>query len=373
MNQLKPSCIDFFCGAGGLSIGLHRAGFDIRFAFDADHDMVESYNSNEDIISPVARNYRVEDLTPSEIIKFSGLNRGECVLIAGGPPCQGFSIQRIGEDIDPRNNLALEFIKRITAIKPWFFLFENVPGLKGARGVKILKRILAKAEQEGYKCYMQFLDASDFGVSQRRKRLFIVGEKLPSRIARFKFPNPTTPDKASKRTVKMAIGMLPSPPLDGKDHPLYPYHRRDRLSKKNIERLKALRQGQGRENLPARLLANCHKISANRIGHRNVYGRMEWNEIAPTITARFDSFTRGKFGHPEDLRTISLREGAILQGFPLKYQFVGTKVSVARQIGNAVPPLLAEALGKSILQAYKEELLPSHTKKIIESPQLILR
>ena len=350
---------------------MHRAGFDIRFAFDADHDTVETYNSNMNIISPVARNYRIGDLAPNEIIKHSGLNSGECILIAGGPPCQGFSLQRIGEDSDPRNSLALEFIKRITAIKPWFFLFENVPGLKGIRGIKILKSVLAKAEQEGYKCHMQFLDASDFGIPQRRKRLFIVGERLPSGLSYFKFPNPTTPDKAAKRTVKMAIGMLPPPPLNGKDHPLYQYHRRDRLSKINIKRLKALLPGQSRENLPTRLLANCHKISSDRMGHRNVYGRMSWGEVAPTITARFDSFTRGKFGHPKELRSISLREGALLQGFPLKYQFVGTKVSVARQIGNAVPPLLAEALGKSILQAYKKELLTLRTKKNIEDSHLI--
>jgi DNA (cytosine-5)-methyltransferase 1 len=110
----------------------------------------------------------------------------------------------------------------------------------------------------------------------------------------------------------------------------------------------AITAGQGRVDLPDHLLAECHRVSANTIGHRNVYGRMAWDEVAPTITARFDSFTRGQFGHPDQVRSISLYEGSLLQTFPVDFKFIGTKVQVASQIGNAVPPALGLALGKSI-------------------------
>lgn len=104
------------------------------------------------------------------------------------------------------------------------------------------------------------------------------------------------------------------------------------------------------EHLPDELVADCHRVGADVIGHRNVYGRMEWDSVAPTITARFDSFTRGQFGHPEQDRSISLREGALLQSFPKDFLFAGSKVEVARQIGNAVPPMLARAMGQSLIQ-----------------------
>lgn len=130
-------------------------------------------------------------------------------------------------------------------------------------------------------------------------------------------------------------------------------HRRDRLSEINLKRIRALKPGQGREYLPKELLADCHKIDSSVIGYRNVYGRMAWDEVSPTITARFDSFTRGKFGHPEQDRSISLREGAMLQTFPKDFLFTGSKVDMARQIGNAVPPLLAKLIGTSIIDCYK--------------------
>jgi DNA (cytosine-5)-methyltransferase 1 len=118
----------------------------------------------------------------------------------------------------------------------------------------------------------------------------------------------------------------------------------------------ALKEGQARDNLPKHLLAECHKVSSDVIGHRNVYGRMRWDEVAPTITARFDSFTRGQFGHPDQLRSISLLEGALLQTFPEGYHFSGTKVDIARQIGNAVPPRFAAAIGRSIADAINYHL-----------------
>ena len=147
--------------------------------------------------------------------------------------------------------------------------------------------------------------------------------------------------------------MLPVPPADGSDHPEISLHRRDKLSKLNLQRIEAIKEGQGRDDLPPELLADCHKVDSSVIGYRNVYGRMSWDDVAPTITARFDSFTsRENFGHPDQPRSISLREGALLQTFPVDFMFTGNKVDIARQIGNAVPPVLAEQIGKSIIDAY---------------------
>ena len=169
----------------------------------------------------------------------------------------------------------------------------------------------------------------------------------------FQFPFPE-----SKRhfTVRDAIGHLPAPPMDGSDHPEIPNHRRDRLTEINKKRIKALKPGQGRDNLPEDLLVEAHKVSSSVIGHRNVYGRMDWDKVSPTITARFDSFTRGQFGHPEQTRSISLREGALLQTFPADFIFSGNKIEIARQIGNAVPPVLAEALGHQIIQCHQRKI-----------------
>jgi DNA (cytosine-5)-methyltransferase 1 len=224
---------------------------------------------------------------------------------------------------------------------------ENVPGITGRRGKEILEDAISFAAQNGYFIHRKILDAQDYGVPQRRKRLIIVGERIHDGESKFQFPEPFI----KKVTVRETISELPPPPIDGKDHEKFHLHRSDKLSKVNIERIKYLKQGQGREFLPERLLAECHKIDSSIIGHRNVYGRMNWDDVAPTITARFDSFTRGLFGHPEQNRSISLREGALLQTFPMDFNFCGTKVAVARQIGNAVPPKLALAIGKKIIES----------------------
>lgn len=181
--------------------------------------------------------------------------------------------------------------------------------------------------------------------------MFLVGERDDTGSS-YRFPEP----KCVRRTVRDAISFLPEPPLDGSPHPDHPLHRRDRLSEKNLARINALKEGQGRDCLPQDLLADCHKISSSVIGHRNVYGRMAWDDVAPTITARFDSFTRGQFGHPEQPRSITLQEGALLQTFPIDFSFTGSKVAIARQIGNAVPPRLAEFIGASIIDCYEKGL-----------------
>jgi len=342
------TCIDGFSGAGGLSLGLSKAGFNMLYSFDIDEKSVETQNLNKKYFKHRVDKLDIRDLNPEKLMSELGLKKGELTLFAGGPPCQGFSIQRIGSDKDERNNFVFLFVEKIIAFKPKFFLLENVPGINGKRGREYLESALEFAGKNGYHIHKRILDAQDYSVPQRRKRMIIVGERIDDKTSlNFSYPS----EYKDKTTVREAISHLPKPPKDGSDYQGIVHHRSDKLSKLNLERIRYVKEGQGMSYLPERLLADCHKVGADKIGHRNVYGRMSWDDVSPTITARFDSFTRGMFGHPEQDRSISLREGAILQTFPSDFNFCGNKVDIARQIGNAVPVKLAEAVGKEIIKA----------------------
>ena len=348
-NATKFTCIDSFCGAGGLGLGLKQAGYNILLSFDIDQICIDTINANKKYFGHPAESADISDMLNGELLKKCNLERGELFLLAGGPPCQGFSIQRRGSDIDKRNELVLKYGKLIEELYPMYFVMENVTGIAGKRGKTILQQLIEDVEKIGYTVHIKLLDAQDYGVPQRRKRYFIVGERKDLG-EHYEYPHPLD----YRRTVRDIIGDLPSPPDDGTDHPDISLHRRDRLSPLNLKRMKSLKEGQGRDDLPMELRADCHKIDSSVIGFRNVYGRMIWDDVAPTITARFDSFTRGQFGHPVQNRSISLREGALLQCFPMDFVFTGNKVDIARQIGNAVPPLLAKQIGKSIIECYRK-------------------
>lgn len=345
---MQYTCIDSFSGAGGLGFGLVKAGLNILFSFDIDPQCIETINANKKYFNHKAEAQDITDMLGGVLLKKCGLQRGELFLLAGGPPCQGFSVQRRGADIDIRNELVLKYGQLVDELYPAFFVMENVLGIAGKRGKTILQTLIESVEAIGYNVSVALLDAQNYGVPQRRKRYIIVGERK-NVGANYSYPREVDRIK----TVRDTIGNLPIPPMDGSDHPEIPLHRRDRLSPLNLRRINAIKEGEGRDSLPPELLADCHKIDSSVIGYRNVYGRMAWDDVAPTITARFDSFTRGKFGHPDQPRSITLREGALLQTFPKDFTFTGTKVEIARQIGNAVPPVLAEAVGRSIIECYE--------------------
>ena len=351
MSNFKA--IDAFCGAGGLSLGLIQAGFEVVFSFDNDPICIGTLNANKKYHKNHFRHKNVKDLLNGEILKETNLLRGSLDLLAGGPPCQGFSIQRTqGGDNDDRNLLVDDYGDLIIELLPKVFLLENVPGIGGKRGKEILEKFKNKMLLHNYECYEKILNAKDYGVPQRRKRYILVGIQ---KICNINFSWPHKNNNQTK-TVRECIAHLPPAPNDGSTHPDYPMHRADKLSTKNLERIRTIVAGQAREDLPEKLLTNCHRLSSSKIGHRNVYGRMVWDDVSPTITAKFDSFTRGKFGHPEQDRSISLLEGSLLQTFPEDYIFLGNKVEAARQIGNAVPPLMGKAIGLAIIRALKNEL-----------------
>lgn len=351
----KYNIIDLFSGAGGLSLGLSWSGFNIQGAIDSDEDAVKTYMRN---FAHSIFNRDIRELSAQQMEHLFKIDLNNVDVLVGGPPCQGFSIQRRGEDKDPRNQLVLEFVRFIKSIKPPMFLMENVPGLVNKRGKEVLNLLKKFAEESNYKLHIATLNASEFAVPQTRRRVFIVGEKLIDNKAFFEFP---IGKAESKRTVRQAFEGLPSPPLDFTEHPKFPNHKRGRTSELNQLRISYVPQGKGREYIPYELQLECHKnLSVEKGGHRYVYGRLAWDDPAGTITARFDSFTRGKFAHPEENRTITLREGARLQTFPDDFVFEGTKVSVARQIGNAVPPLLGMILGDSLKEALNKRRRYEH-------------
>ena len=337
--------IDLFSGAGGFTVGLERAGLRVVSAVDDWTPAVRTYNAN---FSQPCVQADVCTLVDEELEKWLP----DCAVdvIVGGPPCQGFSLQR-GSNVksDRRNELVFEFARVVNAIRPRLFVMENVPGILGRRSEPVVAELRSRFARSGYIVRHAVLNAVDFGVAQFRRRVFFVGKRADAALT-FAFPGPTHARK-DHLTVKDAIGNLPSPPTDFVPMVSDVLHRRTRLSKQNLDRLALIPPGGGFEDLPADLRAQCHQAGAAKIGRRSVYGRLAEDRPAGTITARFDSFTRGRFGHPWEDRNISLREGARLQGFDDNHVFVGTQEEIAAQIGNAVPPPVGEALGLSLVSA----------------------
>lgn len=342
MNQSdRPIAIDCFAGCGGLSYGLLKAGFDVRFAFDHTPEAVQTYEAN---IGRHVLESEVEDIHAPMIRKYLPKN-GRCDLIAGGPPCQGFSVQRRGPKHDDRNDLILTFLEIVNDLQPNLFLMENVSALAGPRGEKYLEKFVSQATSMGYITHVKVLNALDYGVPQNRRRLFVVGERGVDREY-FAFPKPTH-ELERHTNVRDAIGDLPAPDVESG----VANHAPDNISELNRLRISYVPPGGGRDDIPESLRLPCHKLGSDKIGHRGVYGRLHWDKPSGTITTKCNSFTRGRFAHPEQNRNITMREAARLQSFPDEFVFCGTKVAVAHQVGNAVPPLLATAVGKAVLDA----------------------
>ncbi len=338
-SRSRPTAIDLFAGAGGLSLGLLQSGFDVRLALDNDPDAVTTYRYNlgSHVIMSAA-----QDISFAQILRRSRLRAGECDLLVGGPPCQGFSSQGRGRKLDDRNSLVGWFAQAVKHIRPKAFLLENVPYLAGKRGESVLRAFLAEVEACGYRITQGIVDASNFEVSQRRQRFIVIG-----------FAGDLGNDYSlplgsgnSVKNVRDAIGNLPSPQLQS-EHSEYANHVASAISEINRLRISFVPEGGGWQDIPSHLQLDCHTKHRGH-GHLDVYGRLRWSEPAMTITAHSDSFSRGRYAHPSEDRPLTGRELASLQSFPRWFGFCADKKSVARLVGNAVPPLLAKALIKSI-------------------------
>ena len=227
-----PKAIDIFSGAGGLSLGLRDAGFEIAAALDSDAAAAKTYRANlgEHIIEA-----SIDDVAPEGLLELARMVPGACDVLAGGPPCQGFSVQRRGDDNDLRNHLVLRYLEFVEAIQPKFFLMENVRGLMSKRGKPYFNQMLTRTQELGYVVRVAKLNAADFGVPQERIRVVMVGERSSTGRGTFGFPEPLLSQR-DYRTVRATIGDLPTPPEDGSPHSKYPLHFREaRLSATNLK------------------------------------------------------------------------------------------------------------------------------------------
>lgn len=353
----RPTLIDLFSGCGGASLGFKEAGFKIVAAVDIDRSACETYEMNVGI-QPIEGDIR--KITGEQILKRAGLKRGEVDVVVGCPPCQGFSSLRRtkkGDSPDRRDDLLMVFAQRIIEIFPRIAIFENVPGIMRGRGKTFVREFIKHLEEHGYFPIGKLFDAANLGVPQHRKRLILllvreeaIGDELLPLLPR---ETHTDPHRAEKEgllpwmTVERAIADLP--PLEsGEKDPTIPLHEASDHKEKTLRIIRNVpKNGGSRKDLPKHLWLPCHKKLDGR-GAESVYGRMNWREPSPTITSRCIVPACGRFIHPEQDRAITPREAARLQSFDDDCSFLGTKESITWQIGNAMPPTLATAIGKAI-------------------------
>jgi DNA (cytosine-5)-methyltransferase 1 len=334
-SKTKPTAIDLFCGCGGLSLGLRKAGFSVVAGVDADALASSTYRMNHKSALVVEED--IGRVDPKELMAELDLSPGDLGLLAGCPPCQGFSTLRTlngGRDIDdPMNDLIFQFSRFISCFRPKTIMIENVPGLASdPRLVSFSKSIAAM----GYKYRFQVFDAADYGVPQRRRRMILLAA-LAER--------PEFSDASRKRpTVRDAIEFLP-PPGRGED----PAHDYPVTRAPHVEALirRVPKDGGSRTSLGASDQLPCHQKCD---GFKDVYGRMAWSEPSPTITGGCINPSKGRFLHPEQDRAITLREAALLQGFPKDYRLDLSRgrYPTAQMIGNAFPPAFAARHAKSL-------------------------
>ncbi|WP_034949927.1 DNA cytosine methyltransferase [Erwinia oleae] len=343
----KIKVFDFFSGCGGTSQGFKQAGMDIVFGVDINKDAGKTFEIN--FPKSYFLNIDIRDLPVSDILGFINGNshKDDYILFSGCAPCQPFSSQNKNKkDDDPRIDLLSEFSRFVRGVLPDFVFVENVPGIqKVSKKSRPFLGFIDTLEELGY-CYeYKILPALWFGVPQKRERLVLVASKHGS----VRLPLATHDGKINPySTVRDWIYDLPDVDA-GSVHPNIDDHETAKLSSLNIERIKATPEGGGREHWPERLLLECHK---HHTGHTDVYGRLSWDKPASSLTTKCISYSNGRFGHPAQNRALSVREAACLQTFPRDYKFFGSLQSKARQIGNAVPPLMAEVIGREIVEIF---------------------
>jgi DNA (cytosine-5)-methyltransferase 1 len=324
-RKRRLCAIDLFSGCGGLTLGLKQAGFDVLGAIEIDPAAVETYQANH--FGVLVKRADIRSVSAQGLRRELKIRRGELDLLAGCPPCQGFSTLRTrngaNKNRDARNDLVHEMLRFTRAFRPKAVMMENVPRLVLHKPFKNLCKGLREL---GYRLTFEIKDAARYGVPQRRRRLIL----LASRGFDIQFP----PEAFRFRTVRGAIGRMSDPGRSRDALHNLPERRAERV-------LKLIRDipkdGGSRGDLPRRRQLDCHKKSD---GFSDIYGRMAWDEVAPTITSGCFNPSKGRFLHPEKNRAITMREAALLQGFPRDYVFSlsAGKEAIALLIGNALPP-----------------------------------
>ncbi len=348
------AAVDLFCGVGGKTHGFLQAGIPVVAGVDIDPTCAFAYAAN----NPGARFHckSVDALTPDEVGAW--YPPGVVRVLIGCAPCQPFSTYsyryRNSDGLqakDSRWGLLGSFSGLIRKLRPEIVTAENVPELARQKH-KVYLEFVSELEDLGYDVMAKVVKCADYGVPQTRERLVL----LASRIGPISLVAPThSPD--TYVTVRQTIGHLPQVTAGGEPPPDDAIHRSSGLSPLNLRRIRATPEGGGWQDWPRRLQLACHKKASGQT-YPSVYGRMRWDDLAPTITTQCFGLGNGRFGHPEQDRAISLREAALLQTFPPTYSFVapGERVvykHVGRHIGNAVPVALGAAIARSIIEHLK--------------------
>ena len=328
----RPRVLDLFCGAGGFTVGFVKEGFRPVLAVDFDRWAIETYSRN------FGKHARRADIGTIQRFK-------KAEVIIGGPPCQGFS--QLGSHIpnDPRNQLWRHYFRAVKQVRPSVFVMENVPQILKSAEYECFEQMV---KEIGYQVTAGVLNAADFGVAQRRRRAIVIG----SISCKPSLPDATHCDPKQMGlfssdlepwvTLKDCIGDLPLQP-DGKN-----WHIGRNPSSKSLQRYRHIPEGGNRWDLPGRLMPDCwiRKVS----GGTDLFGRLWWSQPAFTIRTEFFKPEKGRYLHPQADRPITHREAARLQTFDDDFEFVGSKIEVAKQIGNAVPCLLARAIARKVKQ-----------------------
>lgn len=335
----KLTAIDVFCGAGGLTVGLKRAGFEVLAAIENDPIAVETYAANHPEVMLLARDVR--RVTGAGLRRALGLGSRPLDLLAGCPPCQGFSrmrtLNKASSVRDSRNDLLLDFLRLAKALRPRSIMLENVPGLGEDPRLHWFTGYLSRM---GYEWEKDVIDAADYGVPQRRKRLIVVA----SRVGSVAIPSPSR----TTRTVRQTFAHLGPAGRSGDAM----HDASERRAAHVLRLIRSIpKNGGSRTDLRSDRQLACHK---RLDGFHDVYGRLPWDDVAPTITSGCTNPSKGRFLHPVEDRAITVREAALLQTFPRHYWFsmVRGKEHAASMIGNALPPKLiariARVVGKTL-------------------------
>lgn len=368
MHKETLTCIDLFSGAGGLSEGFRQAGFNVLAANDFDKDSVNTYMLNHP--ETVVLEGPIQDIPSSRFLEAGHLIEGELDCLIGGPPCQAFSVYNHQRGMhDERSGLFREYLRIVEGLKPKFVIMENVTGITSVENGHAVHEIRNRLKELGYNVKDKILKAEEYGVPQERRRIFFVGYKEGYN---FKWPEPIYGSALLSLplvTVWEALSDLPTLEngqgteiQDYIDKPTSDYqhyirknsdkvynHIAPQLSSINLERLKYIPQGGSWREIPMSLLPAGMK-RARRCDHTKRYGRLHKEGLSSTILTKCDPHW-GAFFHPTQDRALTVREAARLQSFPDQIIFTGPRAEQYRQVGNAVPPLLALAVAKSVLDS----------------------
>ena len=331
--------VDLFSGIGGLTVGLKQAGFVIKTAVELDEIAVKTYKLNHRKTKVINKDIRKVSISSLK----KNLGREKLSLLAGCPPCQGFSsVRRLNKKQtirDNRNQLILEYLRLVRGLKPLTIMMENVPGIKDYYLFDVLLKELKKLK---YHVDYRIVNVKDYGVPQRRRRMVLVGSRL-GEISVAKETN-------EKLTVRDVIGSLKL-----RNDPIHnTVETRTPKITKMISRIP--KDGGSRKDLPKKYELECH--TKENIGFNDIYGRLRWDDYSTTITGGCLSPSKGRFLHPEENRAITAREAALLQSFDINYKFPPgiSKTSASTLIGNALPPKFSYIQSKNIMTHLKEHL-----------------